>query len=136
MQVSWLDYLFANKKEELLDVISSFGFPMPNSYEELYECVDHLIQEKGHEAEKAILRIHPDFESIKKLIEDEKQVDAPFHNFSGEISDVKQNFLKESVFKEIELNNIKAEHKNLHRNQNILLVVVGFLLYHTILNKK
>tara|TARA_R110001592_G_scaffold287086_3_gene555765 strand:+ start:1184 stop:1585 length:402 start_codon:yes stop_codon:yes gene_type:complete len=133
MQVSWLDYLFANKKEELLDIISSYGLPMPNDYEELYECIDHLINKKGKEAEKAILRIHPDYEAIKKLIDEESELksELPFHNFSGDISNAKNDILKE-----IEMNNIKLDHKLVIRNQNILLVVVGFLLYHTILNKK
>ena len=131
MDITWLDYLYANKKDELFDVIRSYGMPAPQSYEELYECVDILIQKEGESAEKAILKIHPDYEGIKKLVVEEAEVKDDFHNFSGEISSIKTELTSQ-----IENNKLTSEVNVLKRNQNVLMVVCGFLLYHTILNSK
>lgn len=130
MDITWLDYLYANKQAELFDVIKSYGMPLPQSYDELYECVDILIQQEGDSAEQAILKIHPDYDGIKKLVMEEQETDR-FHNFSGEISAVKNE-----INNQIENNALKAEVNTLKRNQNVLMVLCGFLLYHTILNSK
>lgn len=130
-KITWLDYLYSNKPQELMSVISSFGLPLPHDYNELYECVDYLLDQKGVEAEKQLMKIHPEYDSIREMIKDESGTENRFHNFSGEMS-----LLKNEMTNSMESLKIRSEIANLKRNQNILLVTVGFLLYHTLLNTK
>ena len=129
MEISWLDYLFANKREQLFEVIRSYDLPIPQDYSELYECIDLIIERYGDEAERRILKIHPDYDPIKKMINEESKVN--YHNFNGEIDGI-----KDEMSKEFQIQKLENEICVLKRNSNIMYVVVGFLFYHTFLNKK
>lgn len=135
MEIQWLDYLYSNRKSELFDIIRSYNMPLPESMDELYECVQILIDQNGKSAEEKILKIHPEYSGIEKLVLDQqgkqKLSSASYHNFSGEepvskVMELQLNRLERAV----ELNNMKQELDRMKTFQNVMLLSIAFLIYH------
>jgi len=127
-KIQWLDYLYANCRTELFGVIRSYNMPIPTDMAELYECIDYLIATVGEEAEEKLLKIHPEYDGISKLVQKQPRdfnVVQPlgYHNFAGE--DKTSSVVGSSITESDVLKLIEAERR---RNiQNVLLISVGIL---------
>jgi hypothetical protein len=54
--VQWVDYLYSNSKGKLFNVISNYGYPLPENLRETHECMSYIIEQEGDNVEKEILK--------------------------------------------------------------------------------
>ena len=114
-QIQWIDYLYSNSKGKLFNVISNYGYPLPENLSETYECVTYLIDKEGESAEKEILRC---FQS--------KSSDYLNFSESDKISKLESK---------IELSKIENQVASLKQFQNILIFSTMLLMFHFITKK-
>lgn len=126
-QIKWLDYLYANRRSELFDIIRSYNLPIPSDMSELYECINYLIEREGDAVEEKLLKIHPEYDGISKLVaKQHEKLNAVhsigYHNFVGE---EKTNVVGGNVTLSDVQNLIALERSK--TIQNVLLISVGVL---------
>jgi hypothetical protein len=126
--VQWVDYLYSNSKGKLFNVISNYGYPLPENLRETHECMSYIIEQEGDKVEKEILKCFPEYVGIEKIIEEEKKVKGSYLNFSD-------NDRISQLEKQIEFSKIENELNNLKRFQNILIFSTMILAFH-FLSKK
>jgi hypothetical protein len=132
MQIQWLDYIYTNSKLKLLDVIRSYNMPIPSDLDECYTCVEILIDQYGEEAEEKLLKCFPEYQGISKLARKESSSrNNAYHNFSGE-NQVEEKLSK--IESKIENESYQSQLEGIKRNQTLLLVAVGILLFAKIKN--
>ena len=127
-QIQWIDYLYSNSKGKLFNVISNYGYPLPDNLSETYECVSFLIEKEGEKAEKEILKCFPEFSGISKMIKSDQNKNSDYLNFNetDKISKLESK---------IELSKLEMQLSNLKQFQNILIFSTMLLMFH-FLNKK